>query len=215
VLKLLLERARTGTRVVYVPGNHDDLLRDFCGMRLFNVDIRRRLVHRTADGRRMLVIHGDELDDEVRFSRMRRALGAGIYNALLAANHALDRLRRIFGFGYWSLTAWIKERVADARRYIERFEEAAATAAERAGCDGVICGHLHHAAVRDIDGVIYCNDGDWVESCTALVEDFDGRLSVHRYAPQVRVAVELPPPLPAAVAEAAESALRARRATEA
>jgi UDP-2,3-diacylglucosamine pyrophosphatase LpxH len=162
----------------------------------------------------MLVIHGDEFDDEVRFSRMRRALGAGIYNVLLAANHALDGLRRACGFGYWSLTAWIKERVADARRYIERFEEAAATAAERAGCDGVICGHLHHAAVRDIDGVIYCNDGDWVESCTALLEDFNGRLSVHRYAPQARAAVE-PPPLPAVVASAAESALRARRATEA
>jgi UDP-2,3-diacylglucosamine pyrophosphatase LpxH len=203
VLKALLAKAQSGTRVVYVPGNHDDLLRDFCGMRVLNVDVRRRLVHRTADGRRMLVIHGDEFDDAVRFSRFRRALGAGIYDGLLRANHSLDRLRRAFGFGEWSLTAWIKHRVADARRYIARFEEAAANAAERAGCDGVICGHLHHPAVRDIDGVLYCNDGDWVENCTALVEDFSGRLSILRWTGEARAgAPAAPGPVPARAAAA-------------
>src|ERR1700741_767363 len=198
VLRALLDIARRGTRVVYLPGHPADLPRDFCGRRLFNVDIRRRVVPRLADGRRMLVIHGDEFDDEVRFSRFRRALGNGIYEVMLGVNHLLDRLRRRFGYGYWSLTAWLKRHVTDARRYIERFEEAAATAAERARCDGVICGHLHPATVRDIDGVLYCNDGDWVESCTALIEDFSGRLSILRWNAQAATAhAATPHPIPA------------------
>ena len=206
VLKTLFVLAKNGTRVVYVPGNHDDLLRDFCGLRIGGIEIRRDLVHRTADGRRMLVLHGDEFDDEVRFSRFRRALGAGIYNVMLRANHSLDRLRRCFGFGYWSLTDWVKRRVADAHAYITRFEEAAASAADRAGCDGVICGHLHCPAVRDIDGVLYCNDGDWVESCTALVEDPAGRLSLVRWTEAARAPVARLQPLPAGARSAARIA---------
>lgn len=121
-----------------------------------------------------------------------------VFIVLLHTNHLLDRIRRLSGFGYWSLTAWIKGKVADARRYIASFEQAAARAAERAGCDGVICGHLHHAAVRDIDGVLYCNDGDWVESCTALVEDPGGRLTLVRWTEMARTANIVDQPMAAA-----------------
>ncbi len=182
VIRTLVERAQNGTRVIYVPGNHDDVAREFIGMSICGIDVRRRHIHRTADGRRLLLLHGDEFDAEVRCGRLRVWLGATIYNVALAINHLLYCVSRSLGVAEWSLTAWLKRRVADARTYISLFEEAAARTAAQAGCDGVVCGHIHHAAMRDIDGVLYCNDGDWVENCSSLVENLNGKLALWRWS---------------------------------
>lgn len=182
VLRLLLERARAGVRVVYIPGNHDEAAREFAGMTICGVEVRRQLVHRTADGRKLLLIHGDELDTQVRCATWRVRLGSAAYSAALMLNSFIYRARRIIGLQDWSLTAWLKRSVSGARTYIALFEQAAARAAERAGCDGVICGHIHQPATREIEGVLYMNDGDWVENCTALVETASGRLSLLRWS---------------------------------
>jgi UDP-2,3-diacylglucosamine pyrophosphatase LpxH len=178
VLRALVERARAGTRVVYIPGNHDQAAREFAGMSICNIEIRRQHVHRTADGRRMLLLHGDEFDGEVRFGRWRVVLGSAIYGLALWVNGFIYRARHALGLPEWSLTAWLKRKNGDARQYIAQFEKAAAAAARRQGCDGIVCGHIHHAALRDIDGVQYCNDGDWVETCSSLVENMNGKLGL-------------------------------------
>lgn len=206
VIRSLVERAQGGTRVIYVPGNHDDVAREFIGMRICGIEVRRQHVHRTADGRRMLLMHGDEFDAEVRCGRMRVRLGAGIYGIALRINDLLYRASRSFGFSEWSLTAWLKRRMGNARDYIALFEEAAARAAARAGCHGVICGHIHQAAVREIDGVTYCNDGDWVENCTSLVENLNGSLELLRWS-ELR-AINEPRPQPAHASAAAAHAAR-------
>ena len=182
VLRTLVDRARSGVRVVYLPGNHDEAAREFAGMSICDVEIRRQLVHRTVTGRRLLLVHGDEFDSEVRCGKLRVALGAALYSAALAVNNLLYRARRIIGLPEWSLTAWLKRSVSDARTYIALFEASAARAAARAGCDGIVCGHIHQPASREIDGVLYLNDGDWVENCTALVESLGGRLSLLRWS---------------------------------
>jgi len=182
VLKTLVDRARSGVRVVYVPGNHDEAAREFAGMNICGIEIRRQHVHVTAEGQRMLLLHGDEFDAAVRCGRLRIRLGSVAYSIALRVNHLIYRARRALGLSEWSLTAWLKRRVANARAYIALFEEAAAVAARRAGCHGIVCGHIHHAAVRRIDGVLYCNDGDWVESCSALIEHVNGKLNLVRWA---------------------------------
>jgi UDP-2,3-diacylglucosamine pyrophosphatase LpxH len=187
VLRTLLTLARTGTRVTYVPGNHDELCRDLCGSRYGPIEIKREHVHVTADGRRLLVLHGDEFDEAVKFGALLNRLGNFAYDAIIRANHFVHRVRRRWGYGYWSLADWIKHRVPDAVEYIGRFERAAAAAARRRGFDGVVCGHIHRPALRQIDGVLYCNDGDWVESCTSLVEDNNGRLAVLRWTERSEV----------------------------
>ncbi len=202
VLRTLLTLARTGTRVTYVPGNHDELCRVLCGSRYGPVEVRRDCVFEAADGRRLLVLHGDEFDDAVKFGGLLKRVGAFAYDAIIRVNHGLHRVRRRLGYGYWSLADWIKERVPDALDYIDRFERAAAAEAARRGFDGVICGHLHRPALKEIDGVLYCNDGDWVESCTSLVEDMNGRLAVLRWT-ESREVVPQAGFLPAALEPAA------------
>jgi UDP-2,3-diacylglucosamine pyrophosphatase LpxH len=181
VLRKLLTLARTGTRVVYIPGNHDELCRDLCGSQYGPVEVHREYVHETADGRRMLLLHGDEFDEAVKFGAWLKRVGEFAYDAIIRLNHVVHRVRRRLGYGYWSLADWIKRQVPDAVDYIDRFERAAAAEARRRGLDGVICGHIHRPTVRELDGVLYCNDGDWVESCTSLVEDHNGRLAVLRW----------------------------------
>ncbi len=210
VIRTLVERAQGGTRVIYVPGNHDDVAREFIGSRICGIEIRREHRHRTADGRRLLLLHGDEFDSEVRCGRLRVRLGAGIYNVALRINDLIYRASRALGLNEWSLTAWLKRHVTDARAYIALFEEAAARAAARAGCDGVVCGHIHHAAMRDIDGVLYCNDGDWVENCTSLVEQMNGSLSLIRWSEYRAEAAAAAQPAyaPAGLSQAARIAAR-------
>ena len=182
VLRTVLGKAKGGTRVVYVPGNHDEDLREFCGSVFGNLEIHREFVHRTADGRQLLVMHGDEFDAVVKCSPWLAKLGSTAYDFTLWLNHHVNAVRRLFGLSYWSLSNYLKHRVKNAVQYITSFEQAVAHAARRRGVDGVVCGHIHRAEIADIGGVQYCNDGDWVESCSALVEDMNGRLSIWSWA---------------------------------
>jgi len=190
VLREIVGKAENGTRVVYVPGNHDEKFREFAGSMIHNVEIERQSIHRTADGRRFLVMHGDEFDAAVKCSRLLSALGNHGYDFLLRTNRIVNAVRREFGFPYWSLAAFLKHRVGNAVSYIQRFEEAVAREAEKRGVDGIVAGHIHHAEIRRIGDVLYCNDGDWVESCTALVEDARGTLEIVHWsdaAQEVRI----------------------------
>ncbi len=182
VVQKMLRKARKGTEVVYIPGNHDEMLRDYLDLHFGGVYVAGDAVHTTADGRKMLVIHGDAFDGVVRYARWLAFLGDHAYNLALWSNEWFNRARRAMGFPYWSLSAWLKNKVKNAVKYIDDFEHALATEARRRGLDGVICGHIHKAEIRDIDGIAYMNDGDWVESCTALVEDWDGKFQIVHWA---------------------------------
>ena len=189
VIRTILGKAKHGTRVVYVPGNHDRPFRDHDGLVLGNVEIHREILHETADGRRFLVLHGDEFDAIVRASPLLESLGSTAYSAALRLNRYVNAVRRLFGYPYFSVAAFLKHKVKNAVKYIANFERALAVEARRRGVDGVICGHIHRAEISEIEGITYCNDGDWVESCTALVEDFQGRLSLLRWTEDVEVLV--------------------------
>jgi UDP-2,3-diacylglucosamine pyrophosphatase LpxH len=182
VVQKILRLARKGVTVTYVPGNHDDRVRDFCGIHFGGLVVARDAIHETADGRRFLVTHGDEFDGVVQHAKWLAFVGDWAYRTILAANTLMNRARRRMGFGYWSLSAFLKTRVKNALQFIENFEAAVAEEARRRGVDGVICGHIHKAEMREIGGVAYINDGDWVESCTALVEHPDGRLEILEWA---------------------------------
>ena len=181
VIRTILGKAKRGTRVIYIPGNHDSVFRDYDGMAFGNVEIHREFVHQTADGRRFVVLHGDEFDSVIKASPLLEALGNRAYSFVLGLNRYVNFFRRRFGFPYWSIAAYLKHRVKNAVAYIANFERALADEAKRRGVDGMICGHIHRAEISQIDGVLYCNDGDWVESCTTLIEDFNGRLSLLRW----------------------------------
>jgi len=182
VVRTILGKARHGTRVIYVPGNHDELFRDHDGGCFGDVEIRSEYIHETRDGRRLLVVHGDEFDSVVKCNRWLAMLGTRAYDVLLAANRWFNLARRRLGMGYWSLAGYLKHRVKNAVNYISNFEEAVAREAARRGVDGLVCGHIHHAEIRDIRGVLYLNCGDWVESNTALVEHPSGRIELLRWA---------------------------------
>jgi UDP-2,3-diacylglucosamine pyrophosphatase LpxH len=181
VVQKLLRKVRHGSRLVFVPGNHDEGLRDFCGMHFGGIEIVQNIVHCTADGRRYLVMHGDEFDVVVRTAKWLAFLGDYGYELSLWLNNPLNWVRRRLGLGYWSLSAYLKYNVKRAVNFIGAFENAVAAEARRVRVDGIICGHIHHAADRQIDGVHYLNCGDWVESNTAIVEGVDGRLEVVRW----------------------------------
>ena len=199
VVQKILRLARKGVNVVYIPGNHDDRIRDFCGIHFGGVVVARDAIHEGADGRRFLVTHGDEFDGVVQHAKWLAFLGDYSYRGLLAANTLFNRVRRRMGFGYWSLSAYLKTKVKNALHFIENFEGAVAEEARRRGVDGVICGHIHKAEMRQIEDILYINDGDWVESCTALVEHMDGRMEILEWAKlrswtAVREARTLPEP---------------------
>ena len=178
VVQKILRLARKGVSVIYIPGNHDDVIRDFCGVHFGGVVVARDAIHETADGRRFLVTHGDDFDAVAPHAKWLAHLGDWAYRALLTSNTVINRVRRRFGLGYWSFSTFAKTRVKKALQFIENFEQTVANEARRRGLDGVICGHIHKAESRMIDGVAYINDGDWVENCTALVEHPDGRLEI-------------------------------------
>lgn len=174
VVRRILKMAKQGTRVVYVPGNHDEALRDYVGLSFGGVELAREAIHTTADGRRLLVTHGDMFDSVVMFARWLAFLGDHAYTFTLKLNVALNAVRRRLGLPYWSLSAHLKRKVKNAVEYVSRFEEAVAHAAADRNVDGVVCGHIHTAEIRRFGDVTYYNDGDWVESCTALVEEANG-----------------------------------------
>lgn len=184
VIQKILRKARKGTHVVYIPGNHDELVADFCGA-YGNIDIKQRAIHVTASGERILIIHGHELDAVVQNVKWLAFAGDVGYQFLLSLNPLINFVRRRFGLGYWSLSAYAKQRVKDAVSFIGKFEAAVAHYAERYHVDAVLCGHIHSAAIREFGNVTYYNCGDWVESCTALVEESDGQLNLVRFLPRV------------------------------
>lgn len=194
VLKLILNKARTGTEVTYIPGNHDEMFRTWLpvGLEVCGIRLRREAVHETADMKRLLVMHGDEFDSVVRYARFLALLGDGAYTAALVVNRWFNAVRRRLGYPYWSLSAWLKRQVKGAVKAIDRYENALVGEARRRGMDGVVCGHIHHAEMRVVNGVLYLNDGDWVESCTALVEHHDGRLELLDWAALNRLSFTAP-----------------------
>jgi UDP-2,3-diacylglucosamine pyrophosphatase LpxH len=182
----LLAKAQSGSRLVYIPGNHDHEIRAFAGTMLGPFEIRLRAVHGTADGRRFLVIHGDEFDAVINNAHWLAVLGDIAYDIAAGANTVLNWFRRALGLPYWSLSAFLKYRVKRAVSYAGDFEQKLATAAREAGAAGVICGHIHHAAMHVVDGIDYVNTGDWVESGTAVAEHADGRLEIIRWTDKLR-----------------------------
>ena len=201
VVQKLLRRARHGERVVFIPGNHDEALRNYCGIVFGDIQVVDELVHETADGRRFLLIHGDIFDQVTRHHRWVAVLGDKAYDLLVQMNHWLSWVRRKLGLsGYWSLAGFAKRKVKTALNFIFDFEESAVHHARERGLDGVICGHIHWATIREIEGLSYINCGDWVDSCTAIVEHFDGRLELVAWGMR-----SLVPALAAPVAEHAEA----------
>ncbi|SOC42734.1 UDP-2,3-diacylglucosamine pyrophosphatase LpxH [Rhizobium subbaraonis] len=178
VVQKLLRKARKGARIVYIPGNHDEFLRDFPGVHFGGIEVARQIVHEAADGKRYLVLHGDEFDVVVRNARLLAYLGDWAYDAAIVVNIALAAIRRRLGLPYWSFSAWAKLQVKHAVNFIGAFQNVVAEEARKHGADGVICGHIHHAVIEDIDGIRYINTGDWVESCTAVVEHWDGTMEL-------------------------------------
>ena len=167
---------REGSRVVYVPGNHDYAFRTLVGGALGEMDIRRSAEHFTATGRRFLVLHGDELDYAVRYSKLNRVVGDFAYGLLMGLNHWVVKIRRLLGLRYWSLAGWVKNNVSQAGAAIQAYQDAAIRMASERDYDGIICGHLHYPDLYERDGIVYANDGDWVENCSALIEDATGEL---------------------------------------
>jgi UDP-2,3-diacylglucosamine pyrophosphatase LpxH len=178
VLWLLYERMRQGVEVICIPGNHDAELREFCGAQLGGLRLQREALHVTAQGLRLLVTHGDEFDAAVRCNRLLAAVGTHLYDVALWLNRRVNAIRNRLGQPYWSLAGYLKSRIGNAVEYVHRYEQAAAQLARHRGFDGIVCGHIHRPAVRTIDGVLYCNDGDWVDSCTALAELRSGELQL-------------------------------------
>jgi len=178
VVQKLLRRARKGCQVIYVPGNHDEFARQFLNQHFGGIEVVGEAIHRTADGRRLWVIHGDHFDAVVQCAKWLAYVGDNLYELSLRLNRHLNSLRARLGMPYWSLSQYLKHRVKQALNFITAFEEAVAQEARKRGMDGVVCGHIHRAEIRTIQDVLYCNDGDWVESCSALVEHMDGRLEI-------------------------------------
>ena len=178
VIQKLLRKARHGTRVVYIPGNHDEAARHYIGFNFGEVAIKDDEVHETADGKRLWVVHGDLFDNVIQHARWLAYLGDRAYVLLLKLNRLVNGIRTALNMPYWSLSQYLKHRVKSAVSFISAFERAMITEARRRNCDGVVCGHIHKPEMREVDGLLYANDGDWVESLSALVEHHDGRLEL-------------------------------------
>lgn len=178
VVQKVLRRARKGTRVVFIPGNHDEMARQFHGLNFGDIEVAEDAVHVTATGKRLWVVHGDLFDGVIQHAKWLAYLGDTLYTLILVLNRWFNRIRSRLGFQYWSLSQYLKHQVKNAVNFISKFENVMTDEARRRGCDGVVCGHIHKAEIRDIDGVLYCNDGDWVESLSALVETTEGELKV-------------------------------------
>lgn len=185
----VLKRARRGTRVVYIPGNHDEIVRQFAGLNFGGVEIERAAFHTTADGRRLMVLHGDEFDAIMLAHRWLAFVGDALYHVMMGLNGWVNKARTALGLPYWSLSKAAKHKVKNAVEFISKYEEVVARAAGERGVDGVVCGHIHTAEIRDFvhEGktVAYYNDGDWVEGCTALVEHFDGRMELLHWPEEI------------------------------
>ncbi|MCA3244206.1 MAG: UDP-2,3-diacylglucosamine diphosphatase [Alphaproteobacteria bacterium] len=178
VVQKLLRRSRKGTQIIYTPGNHDEFARDYLDFHFGGIHVVNEAIHTTADGKRLLVLHGDAFDVVVRYAKWLALLGDHAYALAMALNHWLNAARNLLGYPHWSLSAYLKNKVKNAVKFIGDFEDALAHVAAERQVDGIVCGHIHHPALRQVKGVLYCNDGDWMETCSALVEHHDGRLQI-------------------------------------
>ena len=188
VVQKLLRKARKGTRVIFIPGNHDEFARRYLNHNFGGIDVADEWMHETADGRQLWVTHGDLFDGVIQCAKWLAHLGDSLYEFTLRLNRHLNSLRARMGLPYWSLSKYLKLKVKRAVSYVGDFEAALAKEARKRGAQGVVCGHIHHAELRDIDGILYANDGDWVESLTALAEHADGRLEIIHWAAHMHVA---------------------------
>jgi UDP-2,3-diacylglucosamine pyrophosphatase LpxH len=205
VIQKVLRKARKGTHVVYIPGNHDEWLRDYTGLTFGGIALADEVIHVTANGKRLLILHGDAFDGVVKYARWLALLGDWAYTLTLWVNNHFNHVRRKLGYPYWSLSAYLKGKVKNAVEYVGNFAQAVAEEAGRRGVDGVVCGHIHKAEICKFGDVLYCNDGDWVESCTALVEHMDGRLEIINWV-ELRALDPLHPQRPIHDADIDESA---------
>lgn len=194
VVQKLLRKARKGTRVIFIPGNHDEFARKYLMHNFGGVDVMEEAIHVTADGKRLWITHGDLYDGVIQCARWLAIAGDLAYEFTLKVNRWFNHIRAKFGLPYWSLSRYLKHKVKRAVSYINEFENAVAREAKKRGAHGVVCGHIHHAEIREIDGILYCNDGDWVESLTALVEHHDGRLEIIDRGEQAALPGMLPAP---------------------
>jgi len=185
VVQKLLRKARKGTRVIFIPGNHDEFARKYLALNFGGITVAEDWMHATADGRKLWITHGDLFDGVIQCAKWLAYVGDSLYEFTLKLNRYLNRLRARLGLPYWSLSQYLKLKVKRAVNYVGDFERAVAREAQRRGAQGVVCGHIHHAELREIDGVLYANDGDWVESLTALAERADGTLEIVRWAEQL------------------------------
>jgi UDP-2,3-diacylglucosamine pyrophosphatase LpxH len=184
VIRAILGKAKHDTKVMFVPGNHDEPIRGYVGHEFGNVDIERTAVHETLDGKKLLVMHGDEFDGMLQCPRLMSWIGAFSYDLLLRLNRLYNAYRRRFNKPYWSLSSFIKSKVGNANKHIRMFESVVTDYARKRGMDGVVCGHIHKPRLIQNDDFVYCNDGDWVEHCCALVERLDGTLSLIHWTDQ-------------------------------
>jgi UDP-2,3-diacylglucosamine pyrophosphatase LpxH len=174
----LLSLSREGTRVIYLPGNHDEPIQKYDGMAFGDIEIHRQYVHTTADGRKLLLMHGDQFDQEVCFGPMHAWIGDKAYDLLLFTNRWYNKLRNAMGYPYWSLAGYIKSRIKGANEAIARYRDIGCRVAGELGMDGIVCGHIHHPEILQQQEILYCNTGDWIENCSALTEDRHGRLQL-------------------------------------
>lgn len=193
VVQKILRKARKGTRVVYVPGNHDALMRQFCDLAFGDIVVQDEAFHTLLDGRRLWVVHGDLFDGVTTHARWLALLGDTLYTFILKFNQWFNAARARLGLPYWSVSQYLKHQVKNAINYIHAFEQVMINEARRRGCQGVVCGHIHKAEIREVDGALYCNDGDWVESLTALAETFDGQLKIIEWRRKVNAPLNLGP----------------------
>jgi len=207
VVQKMLRKARKGTKIIYIPGNHDEFLRDgLLEMQFGGINVMDTAIHTTADGRKLLMLHGDQFDGVVKYAKWLAVLGDWAYETMLVVNHYYNALRRKLGYSYWSLSAYLKNQVKNAVNFISDFEGVVADEARRQNVDGVVCGHIHKAELRYIDDTLYCNTGDWVESCTAMVEGMDGKLKILHWTDKQEIyldenLIELPSPIPEGIGE--------------
>ncbi|MGY6587515.1 MAG: UDP-2,3-diacylglucosamine diphosphatase [Wenzhouxiangella sp.] len=192
VIRTILGKAKHGTRIVFVPGNHDEVMRQYCGMQLGEVEIINEIVHETADGKRLLVLHGDQFDAAVISSPLIGLIGSKLYDSLLNLNRLVNWGRGKLGLDHWSLASFLKQRVKNAVKFISNFEQAVVKEARHHRVDGLICGHIHRPEINESGEVMYLNCGDWVESCTALIEHHDGTIDLVHSAEQQRIIKTLP-----------------------
>ena len=182
VVQKVLKKAKNGTKVTLIPGNHDEILKDFTNFSFGEISIKNEDRHTLADGRKVLITHGDEFDAVIINAKWLAKIGSALYEFLLKLNNVVNFVRRKLGFSYWSLSQYLKKQTKHATNFISNFEFAVSDRARRENADVVVCGHIHRPEIKELNGVLYCNDGDWIESCTALVEDETGDLSILNWA---------------------------------